>query len=205
MPRKFLEDSILIATNNKDKIEEILCYFDTIKNLKIKFFTPSDFQISSPKETEDTFVGNAELKARYYGNLTLMPALADDTGVCVDALGGMPGVYTANWAGDDGDFRKAIERVENELKEIGIKGKPSCKAVCAMSLYWPGDGHIETFKGEMKGSLDFQFKDNHGVGFQPVFIPDNYNKPFSNFTWVQKQKIGHRGKAFKKLISACFS
>lgn len=206
MPKRFLEDSILIASNNKNKVEEILQYFSWIKDLKIKFFTPLDFQISSPKETQDTFVGNAELKARYYGNLASMPALADDTGICVDALGGMPGIYTANWAGEDGDFKKAIERVENELKGIGIEDRTtSCKAVCALSLYWPGDGHIETFKGEMKGSLDFSLKENKGIGFQPILIPEKFDKPFSDLSWKQKQRIGHRGKAFNKLIKACFS
>lgn len=208
MARKFVEDSLLLASNNPNKLKELQSYFNQLENKMIKFLKPADFGITSPDETENTFVGNAELKARYYSNALNLPSLADDTGVCVEALGGLPGVHTARWVDNtnsDFGFRSVIERVERELKQIGNKEQfPKAKAVCALSLYWPKDNHMETFVEEMYGHLDFSFKDKQGIGFQPVFIPKGYTIPFGDMSFEQKQTIGHRGKAFQKLLKACF-
>jgi XTP/dITP diphosphohydrolase len=205
MHRKFLDDTLLIASNNPNKVEEIKDFFSKFSNLNIKFLTPADFNLDSPEETEDTFTGNAELKARYYGEKTGLTALADDTGVCVDVLGGLPGVYTANWANDNGDFRTAINRVEQAVKEInpGLS-LPTAKAVCAMSLYWPTDGHIETFIGESNGWLDFSLKHNKGIGFLPIFVLKDTMKTLSSLKSKQAYLYGHRGKALAKLKKACF-
>lgn len=208
MPRKFTQDTILLASNNENKLQELLIYFSALPNKNIKFLKPNDFGIVSPEETESTFEGNAELKAKYYGAALNVPALADDTGVCVEALGGSPGVHTARWidtSSDDFGFRSVISRVERELKQIGNEEQfPKAKAVCALSLYWPDNKHIETFVGEMHGHLDFSYKNNVGIGFQPVFVPDGSAIPFGEMSVEQKQLIGHRGKAFQKLLKACF-
>jgi len=202
MHRKFLEENLLLATNNNYKIGEIKKYFANIGNIKVNFFTPADFNIPSPNETEDTFIGNAELKARFYGNITGMPALADDTGICIDALDGFPGVYTADWISEHGDPEKLINKVEKEVTDSGEK---TAKAVCALSLYWPADGHMESFLGEAKGELDFSFKNLTGIGFTRIFIPKGYKEPYALLNFEQKLRTCHRGRAFAKLIKACFS
>lgn len=202
MHRIFLEERLLLATNNDYKIGELKKYFASIGKVKVNFFTPADFNIPSPDETEDTFIGNAELKARFYGNLTGMPALADDTGICIDALDGFPGVYTANWISEHGDPETLITKVEKEITDSDTK---TAKAVCALSLYWPADGHMESFLGEAKGELDFSFKNIPGPGFTRIFIPNGYKKPYALLNFKQRSKVSHRGRAFAKLIKACFS
>ncbi len=205
MARKFSGKKLLIASNNKDKIEELSHYF-AVNKLDIKLVTPKELKISEPEETEKTFAGNAELKARYYGEKSGLPALADDTGVCIEALGGLPGVHTAMWAGPDKDFKVGMTRIQRELKLVGCKEKlPAAYCVCVLSLYWPEDGHIESFEGVIHGNLNFDLRDAPGFGFQPIFVPEGEKKSFGLMTQKERDRVGHhRIKAFKKLLKSCF-
>ncbi len=205
MARKFKGKKLLIASNNKDKIVELTYYFEANK-LDIELVTPKELGISEPDETEKTFIGNAELKARYYGEKSKLPALADDTGVCIDALGGLPGVHTAMWAGPNKDFKTAMTRIQRELKLVGCNDKlPEAHCVCALSLYWPEDGHLETFEGVIEGNLNFELRDAPGFGFQPIFVPKGAKKSFGLMSQKERDKVGHhRIKAFKKLLKSCF-
>lgn len=201
MHKKFVEHTLLLATNNQYKIDEIKNYFAGAGIKHLTFFTPADFGISSPKETEDTFVGNAQLKAIYYGKLTGMTALADDTGICINALDGFPGVHTADWINEHGDPAKLIAKVEEDVRNHPDKG---AKAICALSIYWPNDGHIENFIGETEGTLNFSHRDIDGIGFTRIFVPDGFQKPYALMTFKERQIVSHRSKAFSKLHKACF-
>ncbi len=205
MTRKFKEKKLLIASNNQNKIDEIKYYFDS-HNISLKLVTPKELGIEEPEETESSFLGNAELKARYYGTQSGLPALADDTGVCVDALGGLPGVHTAMWAGPNKDFRVGMTRIQRELKLVGCTEKlPSAHCVCVLSLYWPKEDHIENFEGIIYGNLNFELSDAPGFGFQPIFVPKGSKKSFGLMTQEERDQVGnHRITAFKKLLKSCF-
>jgi XTP/dITP diphosphohydrolase len=206
MARKFTGKKLLIASNNQNKIDEIKYYFDQHR-LDIKLVTPKELSIDEPEETEETFQGNAELKARYYGKLSGIPALADDTGVCVEALGGLPGVHTAMWAGPNKDFRIGMTRIQRELNNVGCKDKlPIAHCVCVLSMYWPEDDHMESFEGIIYGSLNFDLSDAPGFGFQPIFVPKGAKKSFGLMSQKERDEVGnHRIKAFNKLLKSCFS
>jgi XTP/dITP diphosphohydrolase len=204
--RRFTSDALIIASNNVNKIKEIQGYFADLKLDSLKLYQPKDFALGSPEETEVTFEGNSELKARYYGDKSGLVAIADDTGICVDALDGNPGVNTANWA-VNGDFKPAMLRVQKELVEVGCKDQfPKAVAVCVISIYWPDDQFLLSFEGRMQGKLDFSYIDKPtGHGFQPIFIPDGFTIPYGQLTREQLKSVGHRYKAMQKLINACFS
>ena len=199
---------VLIASNNNHKIVEIKKFFKKFKIKGVEFVTPKELGINSPEETEQTFTGNAELKARYFGANSGLPALADDSGIAIDALDGAPGVHTADWAGPNRDFKLALSKVKEELKKIGNDEKyPRAKAVCALSFYDPKTNGVQNFYGDMKGRLNYAFFEHfkiEGFGFQPIFMPRNSNKSFSLLSLTKKIKISHRSKAFKKLLKSCF-
>lgn len=199
---------ILIASNNQHKIKEIRKFFKRYKVKGVTFITPKELGLDSPEETQTTFTGNAELKARYFGDKANMPALADDSGISIDALGGRPGVHTADWCGPNRDFKLALLKVKEELKKVGNDEKhPRAKGICALSFYDPKNGTVRNFYGDMKGSLNFEFFEFFkidGFGFQPIFMPRKSKKSFSLLSLTKKIKISHRSKAFKKLLKSCF-
>lgn len=200
-----MDQTLLLGSNNQNKLQELQFCFSKYGVNNIKFITPKDLGLDSPPETEDTFEGNAILKAKYYGDLSNLPVIADDTGLCVDALDGRPGVHTADWKGPDGDFRVAFMRVKRELEEKGIHNDivPS-KAVCVLALYSPKTEAIQTFRGEVKGVLNLSYMNNFSndiaFGFQPIFIPQNYDVPISQISFEEWLSISHRSIAFKKLM-----
>jgi len=149
----------------------------------------------------ESFSENAELKARAASLASGLPALADDSGLCVDALSGQPGIHSARWAGPSKDFSAAMARVYKELETLNVKN-PRARFICALSLAWP-DGHVETCLGRVDGALVFPPRGTKGFGYDPIFLPDGYNVTFGEMEPGEKHKISHRARAFQKLVKAC--
>ena len=157
--------------------------------------------LPEPEETGATFVENAELKARAAAKESDIPSLADDSGLTVMALNGAPGVYSARWAGPNKNFPSAMARVERELA-----GKSDRRAafICALVLAWP-DGHCETVEGRVDGTIVWPPRGNKGFGYDPIFLPDGLALTFGEMDQDAKDRISHRGDAFRKLAARCFS
>jgi XTP/dITP diphosphohydrolase len=156
--------------------------------------------LPEPEETGTTFLENAELKARAAALAARLPALADDSGLVVPALGGAPGVYSARWAGPEKDFRVAMERVQRELG-----GSPDRRAcfICALAMAWP-DGHVESFEGRVDGTLVWPPRGSRGFGYDPMFLPEGGTLTFGEMEPEAKHKISHRARAFAQLTARCF-
>lgn len=156
-----------------------------------------------PEETENTFLGNARIKALAAATASGLPALADDPGMEVAALGGRPGVHTADWAETPAgrDFYMAMERVLRELEETGSDDRRA-RFVCCLCLAWP-DGHVEAFLGKIEGSLEFPPRGTMGFGFDPIFVPEGFVQTFAELDPAAKHSISHRADAFAKLVAAC--
>jgi XTP/dITP diphosphohydrolase len=197
MPQ-FIEDKLLIASGNKGKIIEIA---KLLEPYNVEVISASKFNLAEPEETGLSFIENAEIKSRYYANATGLPALADDSGLCVEALGGNPGIYSARWAGETKDFSIAINRIE---KELGNSSNKKAKFVCALSLYLPKTDEVENFEGEIAGNLVFPPRGEKGFGYDPIFIANGMNETFAEVDPQVKQSISHRAIAFNKLINKCF-
>jgi XTP/dITP diphosphohydrolase len=197
MPQ-FTEDKLLIASGNKGKIIEIA---KLLEPYKVEVISASDFNLKEPEETGLTFIENAEIKSRYYANATGLPALADDSGLCVEQLAGLPGIYSARWAGETKDFSIAINRIENEL---GNSSNKKAKFVCALSLYLPKTNEVANFEGEIAGNLIFPPRGEKGFGYDPIFIANGMSETFAEVDPEVKQSISHRAIAFNKLINKCF-
>jgi XTP/dITP diphosphohydrolase len=196
MPRPFLYDRLVIASHNPGKVDEIaslLAPFDAA------VVAAASLGIPEPEETGDTFEANAALKARAAVEAAGLPALADDSGLVVPALGGAPGIYSARWAGPAKDFRVAMERVNRELGD----GDRSASFVAVLGLAWP-DGHTELFRGEVPGTLTWPPRGNRGFGYDPMFIPVGGALTFGELDPAEKHRISHRARAFAKLVEGCF-
>lgn len=193
---------ILLASNNNLKIREIKFFFKKNKIRDVKIVTPKELGIESPEETEDTFYENSQLKAKYYAEKSGLPSIADDSGFCVPELNDLPGVHTADWAGKERDFGKAIKRLEEELVKAGIKTKKiRAKAYCVHSYCNPKTNSIISFHGDMKGHIDFRYRDlEDAVGFLRVFVPQKRKKNFTLLSLNDTYRISHRAKAFKLLL-----
>lgn len=198
--RKFTGDSLVLGTHNWGKVKEIGELFEP---LGVNVMSLSEFDIATePVEDGDSFLDNADIKSRYYAKATGQPTLADDSGLCVNALDGRPGIYSARWAGEQKDFPMAIRRIESELAESGSSDL-SAHFVCALSFCWP-DGHIEHVEGRVYGQLQFPPVGDEGFGYDPIFVPDGHTVRFSEMDSALKQSISHRADAFKQLIEKCF-
>jgi XTP/dITP diphosphohydrolase len=185
---------LLIATHNQGKVDEFRQMFADM-DLEIKSAT--DFDLSEPEETEKTFEGNALLKARAACDATGLPALADDSGICVDALGGAPGIYSARWGQTPNgrDFNIAMERVNKELG--GIDGTQSAHFIAVLALVYP-DNRQELFEGKMHGTLTWPMRGAQGHGYDPIFVPKGYDVTCAEMTAEDKNKISHRAIAVEK-------
>ena len=202
MTRKFTGQELVIATHNHGKLEEIEHLFETFK---VKIRGAGELGIIEPEETEDTFVGNARIKAHSAAKESQTPSLADDSGITIDALNGAPGVYTADWAETSGrrDFVYAMEKTQNALAEVDATHPRSAQFRCTLVLAWP-DGHDEVFEGIIAGSLVWPMRGENGHGYDPIFLPNGYNETFGEMDRWEKNKISHRADAFTKLLSGCF-
>lgn len=191
---------LVLASHNKGKLKEIAALLEPFG---IETLPASAFGLAEPVETEDNFAGNALLKARFAAEGAGLPALSDDSGICVDALDGAPGVYTADWAETPTgrDWLHAMTTVEDRLRALGPDVSRRAEFVCTLALVWP-DGRSETFEGRMPGSLIWPPRGDHGFGYDPVFVPEGYSETFAEMDPVEKHAISHRAKAFAKLTAA---
>lgn len=197
MTRKLQPGKLIAATHNKGKVAELK---DLFEPLGFEVVSAAELDLDEPEETELTFEGNALIKARAAAEATGAPALSDDSGLEVTALGGMPGVHTAIWAGEPRDFYVAMEKVERELNAIGAEDR-SARFVSCLAVAWP-DGHEETFRGEIHGTLTWPPRGEMGFGYDPVFVPDGFDMTFAELEPQQKHAMSHRAVAFAKLKEA---
>ena len=202
MTRKFSGEQLVIATHNQGKLEEIRHLFEPFE---INIIGANQLNITEPEETEDSFVGNARIKAHFSAKMSNLPSLADDSGITIDALNGAPGVYTANWAETSAgrDFVYAMEKTHNALSEVDAPYPRSAQFRCTLVLAWP-DGHDEVFEGVIEGSLVWAMRGENGHGYDPIFLPNGYSETFGEMDRWEKNKISHRADAFSKLLSGCF-
>ncbi|QJU60387.1 RdgB/HAM1 family non-canonical purine NTP pyrophosphatase [Sphingomonas sp. AP4-R1] len=200
--RRLAPGKLVIASHNEGKVREIRALLEPYG---IEPVSAASLGIPEPEETGTTFFANAELKARYSADLSGMVALADDSGLCVDALGGDPGVYTANWAETEDGTRNwpmAMRKVEDALQAKGPEAGRDAHFVCVLSLCWP-DGHVESFEGRAEGTLTWPPRGTVGFGYDPVFVPNGDTRTFAELAPEEKKAISHRADAFRKLVAAC--
>lgn len=189
----FPDSTLVIASHNKGKISEINALVST---LGISVHCAADYNIDAPEETGKTFAENAALKAHTTSQQCGKAALADDSGLVIPALGGAPGIYSARWAGPNNDFSVAFDRIHSEL---GDKN-PTAHFVCVLALHVP-DQDTHLFEGRIDGTITFPPRGSKGFGYDPIFIPDGYDKTFAEIDPVEKNRISHRAQAFAKFVS----
>ncbi len=198
--RKLRPGKLVIASHNAGKVREIAALLGP---LGIDPVSAKDLDLPEPEETGTTFVANAEIKARLAADLSGLPALADDSGLCVEALGGDPGIYTANWAETPAgrDWPLAMRKVEDALAAKGADASRAAHFVCVLSLAWP-DGHVESFEGRAEGTLTWPPRGTVGLGYDPVFVPLGETRTFAELDPAEKHARSHRADAFAKLVAA---
>lgn len=194
-------DTLVVASHNQGKVREIR---ELLAPWHLHVVGANELGLDEPEETETTFAGNAALKARAAAEATHHPALADDSGLVVSALGDAPGIYSARWAGPEKDFAIAMKRVEQELREKKTTDT-SAKFVCVLALAAPHED-VEIFEGEVHGHLVFPPRGSHGFGYDPIFVADGMAKTFGEIEPATKHGMSHRARAFEKLVkSAAFA
>lgn len=202
MARQFTEKKLVIASHNPGKVKEIAILLEP---LGIEVVSGGELGLDEPIEDGLTFVANAEIKAKAAAQASGLPALADDSGLAVEALNGAPGIYSARWAGPDKDFGLAMGKVENALDGTDDR---RAHFICALSLCWPAAAgtalHCETFEGRFDGTLVSPPRGEHGFGYDPMFQPDGYDVTCGEMDPDEKHRISHRAIAFRKLMAACF-
>ena len=190
-------DTLVVASHNQGKVREIR---ELLKPFALHVVGANELGLEEPDETEDSFAGNAELKARAAANATGHVALSDDSGLAVAALDGAPGIYSARWAGSGKDFSVAMARIERELKEKNATDV-SAKFVCALTLAAP-HGEARTFQGEVHGALTFPPRGLRGFGYDPIFIAEGMTQTFGEIDPAAKHAMSHRARAFEKLVAS---
>jgi len=201
--RRFTGPQLVVATHNIGKLEEIA---DLLRHYNVVLTSNADHGLPEPEETEPTFVGNARIKAHAAAKATSLPALADDSGIAIDALNGAPGVYTADWAETESgrDFVMAMTRSWNELEAVNAPFPRKARFCSTLVLAWP-DGHDEVFEGVMEGQVVWPMRGDQGHGYDPFFQPDGFEITCGEMDRWEKNKISHRGVAFQKLVAGCFA
>jgi XTP/dITP diphosphohydrolase len=195
-------EKLVIATHNPGKLREIQ---ELLAPLGIDCVGAAELGLPEPEEIGNTFIDNADLKAREAADLSGLPALADDSGLAVDALHGLPGIFSARWAEDEAgnrDFGRAMERVWREVEAAGEDASHDAHFVCALSLAWPDDGQVQSFEGRVEGKLTWPPRGDKGFGYDPMFVPVGYDRTFGEIDPEEKHRISHRADAFRKLVSA---
>ena len=216
MMRRLDPGRMVIASHNPGKVREIA---DLLGPYGIEPVSAADLDLPEPEEIGNSFVDNAVLKARAAADLSGLPALADDSGLCVDALDGMPGIYSARWAelarsvapdADPGeaeaerDFRFAMQRVQDELLARQPEAARNAHFVCALAVCWPEDGQCEVFEGRVDGVLVWPPRGENGFGYDPMFQPIGHRETFGEMEPARKYAMSHRADAFRKLVAALF-
>ena len=194
--RKKKINKLVLGTNNQGKVREIR----KLLPKKIVTYTPKGLNIKSPKETGSSFLKNSMIKAKYFSEKTKEICLADDSGLEIDILGNRPGIYSARWAGNNLNFKKAINKVFKELnkKNVDWNKKIKCRFICALTIYWPNKKYYQS-QGIVKGIISTKPKGKNGFGYDSVFIPNGYKITFGQMLFSKKSKIDHRYIAFKKI------
>lgn len=203
-----LAGPLAIATHNPGKLKELR---DLLMPFAIEAVSAAELGLAEPAENGTTFRENACIKARAAAMASGLPAFADDSGLAVDALDGEPGIHSARWAGPERDFRRAMQAVEDKLRERGAHAAHQRKAqfVCALCLAWP-DGRVEEFDAAVHGTLVWPPRGHRGFGYDPMFLPDGHALTFGEMTNEEKhglppagKGLSHRARAFLKLAEAC--
>ncbi|MFN4024485.1 MAG: RdgB/HAM1 family non-canonical purine NTP pyrophosphatase [Hyphomonas sp.] len=187
----------MAATHNRGKVSELK---DLFEPHGFEVVSALELGLDDPDETEDSFSGNALLKARAAMKATGLPALSDDSGLAVTALKGEPGIHSARWAGEPRDFYKAMEKVEAALKASASEDR-SAKFVCALAVAWP-DGAEAVFEGEVHGQLVWPPRGDKGFGYDPVFVAEGETQTFGEMDPERKHAMSHRARAVEKLRKA---
>jgi XTP/dITP diphosphohydrolase len=198
-----LTGRLVVASHNEGKVREIC---ELLGPYGIEAFSAAELELPEPDEIGVNFVENADLKARQAADLSGLPALADDSGLCVEALGDRPGIFSARWAeAEDGsrDFHRAMRRVEDELQALGPEVSRDAHFVCALAVVWP-DGLSEWFEGRVDGTLVWPPRGARGFGYDPMFLPLGREETFGEMDQSEKHRISHRAAAFRKLVAALF-
>jgi XTP/dITP diphosphohydrolase len=208
---KRLSGQLVIATHNRGKLWEMQAL---LQPYGLAAVSAGELGLPEPEETGETFIANAQLKARTAAQAAQLPALADDSGLCVEALGGAPGLHSARWAelapGGARDFVTAITKVEGALHEAGAVPPYRAHFISALALAWP-DGRTEVFEGKVHGTLVFPPRGTKGFGYDPIFLPDGLSRTFGEMMMDEKQAIppdgtpalSHRARAFQAFARAC--
>jgi len=199
---------LVIATHNPGKLKELR---QLLAPYGIDAISAGDMGLSEPEETGMTFRANARIKAEAAAKASRMPAFADDSGLVVDTLDSAPGIHSARWAGPDKDFRRAMETIEERLRERGATAPDRRRAhfVSALCVAWP-DGHVEEFEGRVGGTLVWPPRGDQGFGYDPMFLPDGHARTFGEMPSEEKhglpprgKGLSHRARAFLQLAEAC--
>jgi XTP/dITP diphosphohydrolase len=205
--RKLAPGRLVIASHNAGKVREIR---DLLAPFGIEPVSASDLGLPEPDETGTSFAENATIKALASACGSGLPAIADDSGLAVDALGGLPGVWTADWAeqgpyegGAGRDWYMAMGKVEGKLQALGPDAPRTARFICCLALAWP-DGHVQTYQGTVEGSLTWPPRGAMGFGYDPVFVPQGSNLTFAELDPAEKHAMSHRADAFAKLVVDVF-
>lgn len=208
MPRRLAAGKLVIATHNAGKLREIQAL---LAPYGMECLSAGALGLDEPAETGTTFVENALIKAHAAAQAAQLPALADDSGLCVDALGGAPGVYTADWAeadtfegGPGRDWYMAMGKVEGKLAQLGPETPRNCHFACVLAIAWP-DGEAAVYEGRAPGTLTWPPRGTLGFGYDPVFVPVGDTRTFAELDPAEKHAISHRADAFAKLVAEQFS
>lgn len=199
--RKLVAQKLVLATHNPGKLAEIAAL---LAPFGVETVSAGQLGLPEPVETEDNFIGNARIKAHAAAGATGLPALADDSGISVDALGGAPGVYTADWAETPSgrDFVVAMTKTWDHVQDSGATAPYRAQFNCTLVLAWP-DGHDEVFVGVMPGELVWPMRGKEGHGYDPIFQPEGHDMTFGEMDRWEKNRISHRARAFEIFVSQC--
>lgn len=202
MSRAFRETRLVVASHNAGKVREI---GDLMRPFGVATVSAAELDLPEPEETETSFEGNARLKAHAAARASGPPALADDSGLAVEALGGEPGIYSARWAETPAgrDFGHAMLTVWDKLEALGAPEPRRAAFICALTLAWP-DGHDETFLGRCEGRLVWPPRGQKGFGYDPIFVAEGEEITFGEMDPETKHSMSHRADAFRRLVASCF-
>lgn len=195
--RKLDGDTLVVATHNQGKMTE----FRAMMGARVpKLLSAADVDLPEPEETGTTFLENAKLKAIAGAKHCGLPCLADDSGLCVNALGGNPGIYTARWGGPEKDFKKAMTLVHERMGDAEDRG---AAFVAVLVLAWP-DGHTEYAEGRVDGTIAWPMRGAHGHGYDPIFVPKGETRTYAEMSMEEKNAYSHRGRALEGILKKVF-
>ena len=198
--RKLGPGKLVIASHNPGKVREI---GELLAPFGVETVSAAALDLPEPDETGTTFIANAELKAMQAADLSGLPALADDSGLCVEALNGDPGIFSARWAGENKDFGLAMQLVWDAIEAKGPDAGHDAHFVCALALAWP-DGHVEVFEGRVDGTISWPPRGTKGFGYDAIFQPNGHTVSFGEMEPEQKHAMSHRADAFAQMVAAVF-